>query len=641
MPATLTRSGEHRRCGFGAHPPCAYGHGVTTRSRERPEAPPGASRTGHRATEHSGRARARPAHAAHAANAAPTARTAQAASAGRGRHATRGAAAAPDAPDGTDGSTASRAAAYDEAYLDGLFTYCLSIMCEHDAATAALGEALALAERQHERGRRPADPRLRRAWLYALARWACLRRLAENRDAARGRGRKRKRHGAEPYVPRPAGEDAQRRRQELAALAWPEAAGTTPDQREALELAVRHQLAAEEIARVLRLTPEAARSLLTAAAREVERTRGALAAVESSGCPAAASLSGEDPWLLLGPSLRRELVRHVDECPSCRLVAQHARASAGGHRPARRGSRSARLPVLAAPLPAVHAARLALRRARSQHTPRYDRAGFPLPERDRAARRERLRHRAMTGTVVVTVLAAPVMALWAAYENAPRTGEARTDGPAAAADGETTAGTGFGAGFENTGRSRDGGPAADGGGAAREDGDAAFPSGQAADGAAPGPGGGAPEDGGSGTAGTGRPRDEAEAAPGRLTAHAVATATGTRITLTASGGSDVSWTARSDVEWLLLSDVSGTLSPGETAVIEVTVDREREPAGAWQGQITVEPAAAVITVEGEGSGGGEAGDPGTTPPGDPGEPEDPGDPAGTEPPAEDPAGPAA
>ena len=55
----------------------------------------------------------------------------------------------------------------------------------------------------------------------------------------------------------------------------------------------------------------------------------------------------------------------------------------------------------------------------------------------------------------------------------------------------------------------------------------------------------------------------------------------------------------------------------------------------------MEPAAAVITVEGEGSGGGEAGDPGTTPPGDPGEPEDPGDPAGTEPPAEDPAGPAA
>ncbi|MCL7021115.1 hypothetical protein K6C39_21795, partial [Vibrio vulnificus] len=30
-------------------------------------------------------------------------------------------------------------AAYEDAYLDGLFTYCLSIMCEHDTATAALG----------------------------------------------------------------------------------------------------------------------------------------------------------------------------------------------------------------------------------------------------------------------------------------------------------------------------------------------------------------------------------------------------------------------------------------------------------------------------------------------------------------------
>ncbi|MFV2119247.1 hypothetical protein ACE14D_12705 [Streptomyces sp. Act-28] len=43
-----------------------------------------------------------------------------------------------------------------EPYLDGLFTYCLSVLCDHDAATAVLGEALAVAERQH--GRCPADP---------------------------------------------------------------------------------------------------------------------------------------------------------------------------------------------------------------------------------------------------------------------------------------------------------------------------------------------------------------------------------------------------------------------------------------------------------------------------------------------------
>ncbi|MDC7337580.1 hypothetical protein PQR15_15100 [Streptomyces lydicus] len=41
---------------------------------------------------------------------------------------------------------------------------------------------------------------------------------------------------------------------------------------------------------------------------------------------------------------------------------------------------------------------------------------------DRAARRRRLRARALTTTVVATVVAAPVLALWAAYRGAPATG---------------------------------------------------------------------------------------------------------------------------------------------------------------------------------------------------------------------------
>ncbi|NEB80549.1 hypothetical protein G3I40_35870, partial [Streptomyces sp. SID14478] len=59
-----------------------------------------------------------------------------------------------------------------EPFLDGLFTYCLSVLCDHDEATAALGDALALAER---RGARAPDAEAdRRSWLYALARWYCL-----------------------------------------------------------------------------------------------------------------------------------------------------------------------------------------------------------------------------------------------------------------------------------------------------------------------------------------------------------------------------------------------------------------------------------------------------------------------------------
>ncbi|WP_430381613.1 hypothetical protein [Streptomyces fradiae] len=80
-----------------------------------------------------------------------------------------------------------------ERHLDGLFTYCLSVLCDHDAAVAVLGEALAVAERQQ--GRCPADPALARAWLYALARWACLRELARRRRARPGA------HARRPALP--------------------------------------------------------------------------------------------------------------------------------------------------------------------------------------------------------------------------------------------------------------------------------------------------------------------------------------------------------------------------------------------------------------------------------------------------------
>ncbi|WP_143659485.1 sigma-70 family RNA polymerase sigma factor [Streptomyces sp. MP131-18] len=539
------------------------------------------------------RSRERPARGAHRPAAAPSPATKTAAS-----PADAGASATRPRKD-------RRQAAYDDAYLDGLFTYCLSVMCEHDAATAALGEALALAERQHESGRRPADPALARAWLYALARWACLRRLAVHKGEGEGRP-----------VPRAFGEDAARRHRELAALSWPEAAGTTPEQREALELAVRHQLSARELARVLRLAAPAAHTLLTAAAREVERTRAALAAVDAAGCPAAAALSGDDRGVLLGPAMRRELLRHVDECPSCRLIAQRATAEVGW--PATGSSGPSRLTVLPAPRAAVQAARLAIRRARSQYAPRYDRAGFPLFDKDKQGRRERLRSRVVTSAVAVTVVAVPVLALWAACRGAPPEGESAGEDTAAAAEDTETHGT-EGAGerpYETTGRTGSGTGSAE----AAEPGSGA--DGHGRDGAgeeepdATDDGAGRPAD--AGTDG-GADRGEETPAAGELVVDAVPTDAGTRITLTATGGAPVDWSAVTDVPWLSLSRASGTLGPGESAVIEVTVDRAREPAGEWQGRITVGPAAAVVTVEGSGPEGTEP----PEPPDDPETPESP------------------
>ncbi|MGW3297471.1 BACON domain-containing protein [Streptomyces xiamenensis] len=534
----------------------------------------------------------------------------------RGRAAADKAASGKAAGKGTE-RRGRRPAAYEDAHLDGLFTYCLSIMCEHDTATAALGEALALARRQHDRGRRPAAPGQSRAWLYALARWTCLRRLAVQREAG---------GPAEPRAAGTAGADAQLRRRELAALAWPEAAGTSPEQREALELAVRHQLSPAEVALVLRLSVDAARALLTSGACEVERTRASLAAVETGGCPTVASLAGEDRLMLLRPGLRRELVRHVDGCAVCRRAAQ--RAMAGVTWPGTAPG-EARLAVVAAPRSAVHAALLVVERARAQYTPRFDRSGFPLTEKDRAARRDRLRSRAVTTTVVATVLAAPALALWAAYRGAPVTGEA--SGPDASAS-EDDRGLGTAGGddyaYENTGRwedsaelEADGGrePADEAAGETeeREPGDAS----PEADPRSPSPPAASDGRGGEGT----RP-----ARPGRLTVDAMSTGTGTEITLTASGGAPVRWSAVWSAEWLWLSATSGTLQPGESVTLVVTVDRAREPSGPWQGRITIEPAGATVTIEGHGQ---QSPEPTPTPPPPTEEPT----PEPTDPPAPDPA----
>ena len=513
------------------------------------------------------------------------------------------------------------AAAWQDAHLDGVFTYCLSLMCEHDAATAALGEALALAERQHARGRRAVAPELRRGWLYALARWACLRRLAAAGGGAGGGSLGANVPGEEA--------DAGRRRRELAALSWPEAVGTTTKQREALELAVRHQLSLPEIARVLRLPESAAHTLLTTAAREVERTRGALAAVESAGCPATAALAGDDRRVLLTPRLRGELVRHVDECAACRLVARRAMASVDW--PGTGSGTTTRLVVLPAPRAAVHAARLAVQRARAQYTPRYDRAGFPLAPRERNALREKWSGRAVTTTAVAAVLAVPVLALWAACREAPVAGETAGPDPAVAAQedpgavrpGSEVAAQGEGEPWPPEDAS-DGGRAAGG-----AEGDAPGAGGRAEGGEGGGPDG-ARERAAQGAGPAGGPGREDSS--GRLSAQAVTTDSGTRITLTVSGAEPVAWTAEVDADWLLLSVSSGTLRPGETQVIEVTVDRDREPAGAWQARIVLEPGAGVVIVEGEGPAAEEPGDPGG-----PGREEPPPEePPGGEP---DPAGP--
>ncbi|MEV5241788.1 sigma-70 family RNA polymerase sigma factor [Streptomyces cinnamoneus] len=488
-----------------------------------------------------------------------------------------------------------------EPHLDGLFTYCLSVLCDHDAAVAALGEVLALAERRTDRA--PAAEEAHRAWLYALARWECLRRLAE-RGAGPGPG---------PRSGEPAPDADSRARAELALLAWPEAAGTTAEQREALELAVRHGLAPHEVAAVLRLDHDAARALLSSAACEVERTRTALAVVESGRCPVVSRFVGETE-VLLGAALRRELVRHVDECADCRRTAE--RANAGEPWPGTAASTAA-LPVLEAPRAAAHSAlahalgtRPQRRRAAARATPRFDRGGFPLAPKDRAARRGRMRTRAVTTTVVATVVAAPLLALWAAYRGGPEGQGAASvsatetdslgggsqqgtyDDPYAAPygpSGPTRSSTGTGAPT----------PATVGHRFSEVSVAVIGPDGRPVPVAAP-PAAGATPPAAAGAvplpAAPGR-----VTGPGRLTVEAQPSGTATIVKLTASGGEPVSWSMSADAPWLRLSQPGGVLYPGRSVTVTVYVDHGREPAGRWSARVAVAPGGSVVTIEGCGA----------------------------------------
>ncbi|MGW4702474.1 hypothetical protein [Streptomyces sp. NPDC004285] len=458
-----------------------------------------------------------------------------------------------------------------EAALDGLFTYCLSVLCDHDTATAVLGDVLAVAERHH--GRCPSDEDGRTAWLYALARWACLRSLGEQR---------RKRQGAHtgrpavtaPEPPRVSEETAERRRSELALLAWPEAAGTTPEQREALELAVRHGLSHRQVAAVLSLDPLAARELLATAGCEVERTRAALAVVETGSCPTVARLTG-DHQVLLSAALRAELVRHVDDCPRCRRAAE--RVGAAGPWPGTAALPADRLPLVEAPRAAAYLAMLHVPRARAG-APRFAPTGFPMDPKDHVARRDRMRARAVTTTVVAAVVAAPVLALWTSYRGAPTEDTAGHDGARISArEADEPVGP-DGDRYENAGNARTTPEPRSTQGSRAPD--------VSVEVVSPG-----------GPTAPGRP---GEPAAGWITVTATGRGDLTLLTLTASGGSPVDWSLWTDAPWLYVSRASGTLRPGERITIAVGVDHAREPVGSWSARLGVNPSGAVVRIDGYG-----------------------------------------
>ncbi|HEU5428172.1 MAG TPA: hypothetical protein VFU74_14930 [Actinocrinis sp.] len=279
----------------------------------------------------------------------------------------------PIRPTGDAGDGWGRAAAYD-AYADGLHTYAIWSLRDHDEAVDALYCAFVIADRNVRQLR---QPEYIQPWLYAILRRECALRgvsspsvstdetlmagetsdgstpsgaaassissstsLAATSSPSPVSGRLRPPAGAADPGGSLASLERNLRRAEFHSLEWPESEGLAPAHREILELTIRHGLDSHGLGLVLGLgqyarSAQSGRSgrgadaplgsigsqgfgVLADAWRELERSLAAVAVAKASTehCAQLAELtfgwSGR-----LNATLRAPLTDHVDGCTRC------------------------------------------------------------------------------------------------------------------------------------------------------------------------------------------------------------------------------------------------------------------------------------------------------------------------------------
>ncbi len=194
--------------------------------------------------------------------------------------------------------------AYDK-YAESLYGYCHWML--HDPADGydAVRDTFVIAAGRLGGLR---DPRKLRPWLYAVARNECHRRLRATEAGL-----------DETADPDPPADDsspperAELRRQVRAVLS-----GLSPDEREVLELGLRHDLHGADLAAVLGVTRHQAHVLAARARGQLENSLGALLVARTGrrACPTLdMMLTSWDGRLTV--FARRRISRHADQCETC------------------------------------------------------------------------------------------------------------------------------------------------------------------------------------------------------------------------------------------------------------------------------------------------------------------------------------
>jgi len=203
------------------------------------------------------------------------------------------------------GDLAALADAYDQ-YAESLYGYCRWMLTEPDDAADAVQDTFVIAAGTLGDLR---DPRKLRPWLYAVARNECRRRR---------RGPQRELDEAAEDADPATDSGGSADRAELRRLVRGALAGLHPDEREVLELSLRHDLDGADLAAVLGMSRSQAHALASRARGQLEKALGVLLVARTGRrvCPRLdALLAGWDGRLTV--PTRQEISRHVDQCEVC------------------------------------------------------------------------------------------------------------------------------------------------------------------------------------------------------------------------------------------------------------------------------------------------------------------------------------
>lgn len=204
------------------------------------------------------------------------------------------------------GDLAGVAGAFDE-YAESLYGYCRWMLPEPADADDALQDTFVIAA---GRAGGLQDPRKLPPWLYAVARNECYRRVHLKQvgvdDAA----------GAADMAATDPGTSAERA--ELRRLVRGALAGLAPQEREVLELELRHDLHGADLAAVLGVSRHEAHALTSSARGKLDKALGALLVARTGrrACHALDALLADGDGRLTS-SARKRIGQHADQCEIC------------------------------------------------------------------------------------------------------------------------------------------------------------------------------------------------------------------------------------------------------------------------------------------------------------------------------------